>query len=138
MAEDVRKVNDEIAGYSASLSKEYAEICDLLRSEIEQSLQGAASKLYHGAPVWFIDTIPIVGYNATAKTVNLLFWSGQSFHEPDLMASGKFKAAQIKFQNVDDVDLESLRRWLQKSKEIIWNYNNLRKTGELSWYRKPA
>jgi hypothetical protein len=135
MAEDTKKINDEIADYSASLAKGYSAICDLLRSEIEQALHGAMSKLYHSAPVWFIDSIPIVGYNATQQSVTLLFWSGQSFNEPDLTPTGKFKAAQIKYQNVNDISTESLRRWLEKSKETIWNYKGLLKTGELALYK---
>lgn len=98
-------------------------------------MQGATYRLYHSAPVWFIYGIPIVGYNATSKYVNLLFWSGQSFNEPDLIASGKFKSAQVKYQNMNDIKIESLRRWLAKSKETIWNYKDLPKIGELSLYR---
>ena len=136
MTEEIKKANDEIANYSASLEKGHSEICDLLRSEIELVLQGATSKLYHSAPVWFIYGIPIVGYNATSQYVNLLFWSGQSFNEPDLIAAGKFKAAQVKYHNINDIKIESLRRWLEKSKETIWNYKDLPKTGELTLYSK--
>ena len=135
MAEDIKKLNDEIADYAAELTKEYSEICALLRSEIEQALPGATSKLYHSAPVWFMYGIPIVGYNATKQGINLLFWSGQSFLEPDLIAAGKFKAAQVKYMNANDIKIESLRRWLKKAQETIWNYKDLPKTGELNLYK---
>lgn len=133
--EDMINNNDVISNYSNSQTKEYSEVCDLLRFEIQTILTEATSKLYHSAPVWFIDDIPIVGYNVTSRYVNLLFWSGQSFNEPELIATGKFKAAQIKYTNINEINIEALHRWLNKSKEIIWNYKDLPKTHELTIYR---
>lgn len=77
-------------------------------------------------PVWLIDDNPIAGYDVRTKCVNLLFWSGQSFDEPELKKEGSFKAAEIKYQTVDDVDVEALRRWLKKSEQIQWDYKNIR------------
>ena len=134
------KVNNSINGtelydYTNAQNPEYAELCGFLRKEIENSLTDATSKLYHGSPVWFIDEIPVVGYNATAKDVNLLFWSGQSFQEQSLIAAGKFKAAQIKYRKINEINIEELQRWLSKSKEIIWNYKELPKLKELIIYK---
>lgn len=126
---------NDIAEYASNLPEKYAEICHLLKYEIEKALGNAESRIYYSAPVWFIDDIPIVGYNATDKYVNLLFWSGQSFNEPELTAAGKHKAAQIKYQSTGDVNVESLQRWLKKSTEYIWNYKDLPKTGKLDIYR---
>ena len=55
----------------------------------------------------------------------MLFWSGQSFEENPLEAIGKFKAAGIYFQNVQDIPVQDLTNWLQKSKTIQWDYKNL-------------
>jgi hypothetical protein len=33
--------------------------------------------------VWFIDDNPVVGYSASAKSVNLLFWNGQALGYPE-------------------------------------------------------
>jgi hypothetical protein len=118
---------DDIADYSRSQKKPFAAICDTLRLEIDKALSDATSKIYYSMPVWFMDGNPVVGYNATSNHVNLLFWSGQSFGEPGLAAAGKFKAAQIKYRSVEDIDVKALRRWLRKSKKFIWDYQNLRK-----------
>lgn len=122
-----RSPGDEILNYSKSQNERFAAICDTLRVEIEKILSNATSRIYYSMPVWFIDGNPIVGYNASSKYVNLLFWSGQSFKQPGLIAAGKFKAAQIKYHSVEEIDIKALRRWLKESKTIIWDYNNLRK-----------
>lgn len=118
--------NDAISAYVGALEGEFRAICELLRSEIDTALKGAASKIWHAIPVWFIDENPVVGYKAASKHVNLLFWSGQSFNEPGLTAAGKFKAAQAKFTEVNQVDLKQLRRWLKKARTEIWDYKGLR------------
>jgi hypothetical protein len=90
-------------------------MCDLLRGLIDAALPGATSKVWHGSPVWFVDDNPVVGYNATAKTVNLLFWNGQAFDEADLEPVGKYRAAQALFADADEIDARVVRRWLQKA-----------------------
>lgn len=69
--------DDQIAAYSQAQSPAFRAICDLLRELIDMALPKATSKVWHGSPVWFMDDNPVVGYNATAKTVNLLFWNGR-------------------------------------------------------------
>jgi hypothetical protein len=117
---------DVIGHYAEALTPGQAEICATLRKEIEATLPKATSRIWHGSPVWFIGEHPVVGYNGSAKdTVTLLFWNGQSFEEPDLKATGKFKAAHIRFAIASDVDLKSLRRWLKKAATLIWNYEGI-------------
>ena len=117
---------DAIAAYTAALSPAHAAVCQQLRAEIDRALPKAVSKLWHGHPVWFIDDTPVTGFNITAKKgVSLLFWSGQLFEEPLLIALGKFKAAQIQYNDVSEIDAKALRRWLKKSSTIIWDYKNL-------------
>jgi hypothetical protein len=123
----IRNLKDEISIYSNAQSKKHSKICDILKIEIDKILGKASSKIYYAMPVWFIEENPIVGYNATPKYVNLLFWSGQGFKEPGLISEGKFKAAQIKFTDPTDINLKSLRRWLRESKTVIFDYKNLRK-----------
>jgi hypothetical protein len=120
----------EIKKYSAAQSPEFSKICEILRIEISKQLKQA--KIYYSMPVWFIDKNPIVGYKASKTSVNLLFWSGQSFDEPDLKPAGKFKAAQIKFKSERDIDKRKLRRWLNAAKSYIWDYNHLRTNGRLT------
>jgi hypothetical protein len=120
-------MNDNpISSYATKLSAERAAICQLLCAEIDAALPKATSKIWHAMPVWFIDENPVVGYKATPKHVNLLFWSGQSFNEPGLQAAGSFKAAQTKFTDVTQIDLKSLRRWLKKARTDIWDYKSRR------------
>jgi hypothetical protein len=113
-------VDDEIGRYAKAQIPAHTEICNLLRKEIDSILPKASSKIYYSMPVWFIGENPVVGYNAKPKYVNLLFWNGQAFNEKKLIAAGKFKAAQIKFTKVSEIDPISLRRWLRKSKTDIW------------------
>jgi uncharacterized protein YdhG (YjbR/CyaY superfamily) len=127
---------DPIAGYARTQSAEHAAICQALRREIDAVLTRATSTIWHAMPVWFIDDNPIVGYKATARHVNLLFWSGQLFGEPALKAAGKFKAAQIQFTEAAQIDSKALRRWLKKSGREIWDYRCLR--GAQSQSRGPS
>lgn len=114
---------DAIADYANRQPAEYAAICRQLRTEIDAVLSTATAKIWHSIPVWFIGGNPVVGYNVTVKKgVNLLFWSGQSFEEPELKAAGKFKAAQIQFAEASDIDPKALRRWLRKARTNIWDY----------------
>jgi hypothetical protein len=118
--------NDPVAAYASSQSPEHAAICRLLREEIDTVLSKATSKIWHAMPVWFIGENPVVGYKASAKNVNLLFWNGQSFAEPKLKAAGQFRAAQIQFIAVSEIDRAALRRWLKKAKTDIWDYRGMR------------
>src|SRR5262245_31766934 len=93
-----------IAAYAAAQPPAFRAICESLRKLITTAIPKATSKVWHGSPVWFIDENPVVGYNATAKTVNLLFWNGQAFDEPDLKPVGKYRAAQAVFADADDMD----------------------------------
>jgi hypothetical protein len=100
-------------------------ICDLLAREIAASLPDAENKIWHAHPVWFLDGNPIVGYSRLKHCVRLLFWSGQSFDEPGLAPEGKFKAAEARFTDVDEVNRADLARWCAKARDIQWDYKNL-------------
>jgi hypothetical protein len=106
---------DQIAAYADAQSLAFRAICDRLRAQIDAAIPSATSKIWHGGPVWFIDDNPVVGYNATAKSVNLLFWNGQAFDEPGLAPVGKHRAAQAIFTDSPEIDLTEIRRWLKKA-----------------------
>ncbi|MCB0817993.1 MAG: DUF1801 domain-containing protein, partial [Flavobacteriales bacterium] len=83
-------------------------------------------KVWHGHPVWFIEGNPIVGYSRQKAGLRLMFWSGADFGEEGLDVRGeKFKDASVFFTRVEDIDQEALRRWLQRSREVQWDYKNL-------------
>src|SRR5262245_1983947 len=86
-----------VATYSQAQPLALGTMCDHLRELIDATLPRATSKVWHGSPVWFIDENPVVGYNATAKAVKLLFWNGQAFDEAGLEPVGKYRAAQATF-----------------------------------------
>jgi len=124
-------MNKDITEYNAKTGA-LQPMCDVLSKEISDALPGATSKLFHAHPAWFINDNPIVGYDAFKEQVNLLFWSGQSFDEPDLEAQGKFKAAGLTYHSVDQIDTAQLQHWLEKSVTTQWDYKNLRvRNGEL-------
>jgi hypothetical protein len=106
-------VRDPIAAYSAALGPAARALCSLLRKEIDAALPVAASKVWHGAPVWFVGENPVVGYSAAAKGVALLFWNGQAFGDERLRPVGNHGAAQAVFSDVEEIDGKSLRRWLK-------------------------
>lgn len=54
--------------------------------------------------------------------LTLLFWSGQSFGKDGLRKEGTFKAAEARYTSADQIDKKSPARWLQKSKDIQWDY----------------
>jgi hypothetical protein len=123
---------DPIAAYSHALPAEFRAICDLLREMISKALPDATSKVWHGSPVWFIDPNPVVGYSATAKAVNLLFWNGQAFEDPGLTPVGKFRAAQASFKTATAIDRKVLQGWLKKAKTDVLDshayFKNLRES----------
>jgi hypothetical protein len=105
----------QIAAYSEAQSPPSRAICNVLRKLIDTTIPRATSKVWHGSPVWFIDDNPVVGYTATAKGVNLLFWNGRALDEPDLKPVGKYGAAQAGFADASDLDPKVIRRWLKKA-----------------------
>lgn len=118
-------MNSEIKAYNDSKSPEDKKICDILSTEINQFLQEAESKIWHSHPVWFLDGNPVVGYSKQKNAVKLLFWSGQSFEENDLENEGSFKAAEKSYTNSDQINIEDLKRWLEKARQIQWDYKNM-------------
>jgi hypothetical protein len=118
-------MNADIKAYNQSQADDERLICELLCQEITQGLPKAESKLWHGAPVWFLEGNPVAGYNVLKDSVRLLFWSGQSFNEPDLKVEGSFKAAEVRYTSIDQVNTRNLKRWLEKSQKIQWDYKNI-------------
>ncbi len=117
--------DDAIAAYAAAQPEPYRPIMDFLRVEIDAALPEAESKIWHGAPVWFLEGNPVVGYAGRKKHVTLLFWSGRSFEEPGLRPEGKFQAAELHLTATADVAVDDLRRWLGKCRSIQWDYKNI-------------
>lgn len=118
-------MHDETREYNKALASTDRKICDLLAKVIDRILPEAENKIWHSHPVWFLDGNPIVGYSKLKNCVRLLFWSGQSFQEEDLAAEGSFKAAEARYTTPEEVDPVALQRWLQKAREIQWDYKNI-------------
>lgn len=118
-------MNKDVKTYHDGLSTEDKAICEALYSEIDKNLPGAENKVWHRHPVWFLEGNPIVGYSKLKGSVRLLFWSGQSFDEPGLQPEGSFKAAEARYINAAQIDIKALERWLEKSKNIQWDYKNI-------------
>lgn len=123
----------EIEDFNSTQSIQDKVICDLLASTIVNRLPEAENKIWHSHPVWFLDGNPIVGYSKEKKGIRLMFWSGIDFDEVGLEPStGKFKDASKFYTSVEQVDVEDLNRWLEKSKSIQWDYKNIvKRKGEL-------
>lgn len=117
---------DDIAAYHEALDADARPICDRLLAIIERELSDADRKVWHAHPVWFFDGNPVAGYDRLKHSVRLMFWSGQSFATPGLAPEGSFRAAEIRYTDVDQIDEDLLVRWLAEAREIQWNYRDIR------------
>ena len=118
-------INKDIVAYNETQSTGDKEICARLAQEISRSLPGAESKIWHAHPVWFLDGNPVVGYSKLKDGIRLLFWSGQSFEEEALQIEGSFKAASMRYSSTDQINQQDLGRWLNKARDIQWDYKSI-------------
>ena len=118
-------MNLEVQKYNQSKLPEDQLICNVLAKEINLHLAEAENKIWHAHPVWFLDGNPIVGYDKLKDCVRVLFWSGQSFDEENLQKNGSFKASEIRYTHVDQINTSDLKRWLEKARKIQWDYKNI-------------
>ena len=118
-------MNPDIAAYNNKQESEESAICHLLSREIDANLPEAESKIWHAHPVWFLNGNPVVGYSKLKSCIRLLFWSGQTFNEEALQKEGSFKAAEVRYTSPEQINPTDLKRWLQKAREIQWDYKNI-------------
>lgn len=119
-------MDPDIRIYNSQLNQEDQTICDVLAEEICNHLPDAENKIWHAHPVWFIEKNPIVGYSKQKAGIRLMFWSGADFEEEKLKIRGtKFKDASINYNFISDIDKNDLKRWLEKSITIQWDYKNI-------------
>ena len=119
-------MNLEVQKYNQSKLPEDQLICNVLAKEINLHLTEAENKIWHAHPVWFLDGNPIVGYSKQKRGIRLMFWSGKSFVEEKLTVEGeKFQDASIFYNDVNEINKDDLKRWLEKSREIQWDYKNI-------------
>ena len=126
-------MNTEIQNYNQQFSSDDREIVEKLAKIINENLPEAENKIWHSHPVWFLEGNPIVGYSKQKAGMRLMFWSGKSFEEEKLnILGGKFQDASIFFNSVEEINENDLKKWLQKSREIQWDYKNIvKRKGEL-------
>lgn len=118
-------MNQEIKSFNENLDSHDRGIGNRLASLIDKHLPEAENKIWHRHPVWFLDGNPIVGYSRQKAGIRLMFWSGADFEEEALKpGTGKFKDASIFYISVDEIIEEDLKRWIQKSREVQWDYRN--------------
>jgi hypothetical protein len=118
--------------YNVKQADQNREMLELLMTEINRGLPQAQSKCWHGHPVWFLDGNPVTGYSVRKDGVALFFWSGQSFDEPGLTATGSFKMGEKRYHDVHEIDVTDIARWVAKARDIQWDYKNIiKRKGEL-------
>lgn len=119
-------MSKDIEGYNNSQSEQGKKICTQLMQVIDKNLPEAEKKIWHAHPVWFLEGNPTVGYSKQKAGVRLMFWSGADFGEEKLTpGSGKFKDASVTYADVSEVNTVDIKRWLDKSKNIQWDYKNI-------------
>jgi hypothetical protein len=122
----------EIKLYNEKLAPESKVICDWLLSQFKKALPGTEAKIWHGHPVWFHKSNPIVGYSQMKAGIQILFWSGQSFKTAGLIPVGKFKAAGVYVSSKKDPAVAQLTTWLGEALKVQWDYANLPKKKRLT------
>lgn len=119
-------MNAEIQAYNNRQQPIDNAICNFLAETIDKHLKKAESKIWHAHPVWFLEDNPIVGYSKQKAGIRLMFWSGASFEEEALNKRGvKFKDASVFYNDISEVVVKDIKRWLKKSEEIQWDYKNI-------------
>ena len=119
-------MNPEILTYNQQFSSDDREIVEKLAKIINENFPEAENKIWHSHPVWFLEGNPIVGYSKQKAGMRLMFWSGKSFEEEKLnILGGKFQDASVFFNSVEEINENDLKNWLQKSREIQWDYKNI-------------
>ena len=116
-----------ITAYHAAQHASDRAVMNRLRKIIDDSLPDAHAKIWHAHPVWFDGDNPLVGYSRLKDGVRLMFWSGQSFDRPGLSPSGSFKAAEILFNEAEEIDDDSVRAWCRDAWAVQWDYANIQK-----------
>lgn len=121
-----KDLNPDIISYNQNFESEDKKIADIFSEEICKHLPEAENKIWHAHPVWFLDENPIVGYSKQKKGIRLMFWSGKDFDEEKLSVEGKkFQDASIFYNDWNEINKEDLKRWLEKSRKIQWDYKNI-------------
>ncbi|MBL8005559.1 MAG: DUF1801 domain-containing protein [Candidatus Kapabacteria bacterium] len=119
-------ISIDIVNYNDTQTMEDKAICDLLSTIITEQLPEATNKIWHRHPVWFLNGNPIVGFSKQKKGIRLMFWSGADFDEEALSVKGeKFKDASIFYNSLHEINSEDVKRWLEKSSRIQWDYKNI-------------
>jgi hypothetical protein len=55
-----------------------------------------------------------------------MFWSGADFEEENLNVRGdKFKDASVFYNSAEEIKTTDIKRWIEKSMEIQWDYKNI-------------
>ncbi|CAB4630560.1 unannotated protein [freshwater metagenome] len=112
---------DEITEYHRLYSSAQAKLMGKLREELDKFLGKENSRLWHGAPVWFVGENPVAGYSVNNRGVCLLFWNGKKFKDDSLHPVGKFFAAELRYADIDEIEFTKLRALLKESKTQVWD-----------------
>lgn len=77
--------------------------------------------------------MPLFRYSKQKAEIELMFWSGADFDEPEFDVVGKkLEDASAFFNDLTDVKKTTLRRWLKRSRSIQWDYKNIvKRKGQL-------
>ena len=100
----------------SAVSELQSAVSDVIGSE----LPDAATKLYHGIPVWCVGDQPTVGLKPAKAHLSVLFFRGQKIRDATgkLVGSGSFEMASVKLTSAADLDEEALRTWVRAAREI--------------------
>jgi hypothetical protein len=67
-----KPMHNNISTFNDALPEDRKAICLLLAATIQKAFPDAESKVWHGAPVWFLNGNPIAGYDSLKDSVRIL------------------------------------------------------------------
>lgn len=104
-----------VTTYVVGLASPLREVAERLVEILDAGLPGRDGVMWHGHPVWMDGKTPVAGFKAYGSYVTLLLWQGQRIDDPTgrLAASGSAQMASTKIATVEDLEEESITRWLE-------------------------
>lgn len=111
-----------ITEYIDSLSDPLNSVARTLRDHLDAALPTATGQIWHGHPVWMVDSTPIAGFKTYQDYITFMLWRGQAIDSAGaLTATGAGEMATLKVARAAEVHGPALRTWLTQANNLAVN-----------------